>query len=188
MSKRLLLSAIILLATAVTAHAESLYAPCKACHLADGRGVPGAFPPLREQVVSFASTPEGRTYLTLILKRGGIGRIQVGGKTYMGAMPAQSRLSDEKIAKLLNYVVTDIAGAKNAKPFTAEEVGASLAAHPEARGKKVVAMRPDPNAKPAPKAETQPEAPEKPEKEALAPMTEDDKRWAAHLKTRAGKS
>lgn len=173
---------------------EGLYAPCKACHLATGKGVPGAFPPLKQQITAFAATPEGRTYLALIIKRGGIGRIKVDGKTYVGAMPAQGRLSSEKIASLLNYVVTDIAGGEGLEPFTATEVQGIVDANPKARGKDVIAMRPDPDAAAAkktfaPSVETDAPATAKEAKAPVeAPMTADDKRWEAHLKERTTKS
>lgn len=174
----------------------SLYGPCKACHLATGKGVPGAFPPLKQQIVSFAASDEGRAYLALIVKRGGIGRIKVDGQTYIGAMPAQARLKPGEIATLLNYVATDIAGGAGVTAFTEEEVDAILKAHPKARGSKVIAMRPDPAAQPAAAPEPAAiEAPqqtsEEPKEEkaaanaSAAPVTEADKRWEAHLKQRA---
>ncbi|MEO0413231.1 MAG: cytochrome c [Pseudomonadota bacterium] len=200
MSKALRLAAIAATSFMLTSPSQAegegkaLYAPCKACHLATGKGVPGAFPPLKEQITAFAATPDGRTYLALILKRGGIGRIKVEGKTYVGAMPAQSRLSADQIAILLNYVVTDIAGGEGVEAFTAEEVTGAINAHPKARGKDVIGMRPDPAAAAAKK--TAAPGPEKAApaqmKEAKAPeeapMTSDDKRWEAHLKERATKS
>jgi mono/diheme cytochrome c family protein len=93
-----------------------LYKRCAACHLANGQGVPGAFPPLQKDVKAFADKPEGRRYLVLVVTRGVSGQIKAEGKLYRGFMPAQAGLADGQIAAILNHVTTP------AKPFTADEV------------------------------------------------------------------
>lgn len=113
-------------AVAQAADGAQVYHRCAACHLANGQGVPGAFPPLQKDVKSFAAKPEGRRYLVLVVTRGVSGEIKAEGKAYRGFMPAQAGLSDDQIAAVLNHVTTP------AKPFTAAEVaqvkadGASL--------------------------------------------------------------
>lgn len=116
---RWLLFLPLLLAAAPAAAASDgaqVYKRCAACHLADGSGVPGAFPPLKGEVRSFANKAEGRRYLILVVTRGVAGAITVDGKTYRGMMPAQSGMTDEQIAAVLNHVTAA------EKPFTADEV------------------------------------------------------------------
>jgi len=85
-----------------------LYKRCSACHLPTGKGVPGAFPPLKNSLSAFYGTPEGRSYLTMVVAKGLNGPIDVGGVTYRGFMPAQgSALKDKGIASVLNYILLE---------------------------------------------------------------------------------
>lgn len=103
-----------------------IYQRCAACHLATGKGVPGAFPPLQSDVRALAGKPEGRRYLVLAVTRGLAGPLTVEGKTYRGMMPAQSGLDDESVAAVLTHVTGTIAGGGSAvKAFTAAEVKAA---------------------------------------------------------------
>lgn len=103
-----------------------IYQRCAACHLATGKGVPGAFPPLQSDVRALAGMPDGRRYLVLAVTRGLAGPITVEGKTYRGMMPAQGGLDDEAIAAVLTHVTGTIAGGgKGVKAFTAAEVKAA---------------------------------------------------------------
>lgn len=126
------LLALPLVALVAAAPAQSapdgakIYQRCAACHLATGKGVPGAFPPLQSDVRALAGKPEGRRYLVLAVTRGLAGPLTVEGKTYRGMMPAQSGLDDESVAAVLTHVTGTIAGGGNAvKPFTAAEVKAA---------------------------------------------------------------
>lgn len=118
--------AILLALTGLTAAGQAMaaddgatiYKRCAACHLADGSGVPGAFPPLKADVRSLAATAAGRRYLALVVIRGVSGPITVGGKAYRGTMPAQAGLNDAQVAAVLNHVIR---GA-TAKPFTPREI------------------------------------------------------------------
>lgn len=72
---------------------------CQACHQADGRGIPGSFPPLA-----------GSDFLNADLRRAvGIvlnglqGPVVVNGRTYNAVMPAL-RLTDDNVADVLTYV------------------------------------------------------------------------------------
>ena len=80
------------------------YAPCAACHQANGQGLPGAFPPLA------GHGPElyvaDRDYPILVLLYGVMGQIQVDGLPYNGLMPAHGHLGDAEIAAILNHVMT----------------------------------------------------------------------------------
>ncbi len=72
---------------------------CTACHQADGRGVPHAFPPLANSDFLNAD----KTRAIGIVKGGLSGPIVVNGESYNGVMPALS-LTDEEVANVLTYV------------------------------------------------------------------------------------
>lgn len=118
------LSALLATAPALSApDGARIYQRCAACHLATGKGVPGAFPPLQSDVRALAGMAAGRRYLVLAVTRGLAGPITVEGKAYRGMMPAQSGLDDESVAAVLTHVTGTIAGGGSAvKPFTAAEV------------------------------------------------------------------
>jgi cytochrome c553 len=109
--KRVLSSLLACLAASGSAGAESLpetdYAlQCRGCHGADGAGVPGQVPPL-SGVAELLETPEGRARLL--------------------AVPGvrQSSLSDERLARLLEWVALRFAPAESTSdfpPLSAEEV------------------------------------------------------------------
>ena len=67
------------------------YARCAACHLADGTGVPGMFPPLAGNAHRFFASPEGRSYLASLVVGGANGAIEIQGVSYAGVMPAVVR-------------------------------------------------------------------------------------------------
>ena len=80
---------------------KSLYAStCQACHQADGKGIPGSFPPLAASDY-FASDPNK---LAATIKNGLSGKITVNGKQYDGIMPKQT-LSDRQISAVATYVL-----------------------------------------------------------------------------------
>jgi len=79
---------------------------CRGCHGADGAGVPGQVPPL-SGVAELLETPAGRARLL--------------------AVPGvrQSSLSDERLARMLEWVALRFApaeGAASFPPLTAQEV------------------------------------------------------------------
>jgi len=99
------------------------YGQCAACHLADGKGVAGAFPPLGANAVKLAQSDAGRDYLTFVVLKGLNGPIMVEGARYMGYMPQiGAGLSDVEIANLLNYITVTLAGASDVDLFTAQEI------------------------------------------------------------------
>ena len=74
---------------------------CASCHQATGEGVAGQFPPLKnsEYVI------HGEKRVAAILLHGIIGPLQVNGKGYNGAMPAQGAVKTNKdIAQIVSYV------------------------------------------------------------------------------------
>jgi len=89
---------------------KATYQRCAACHLPDGAGVPGAFPPLAANVTTFGASEQGRDYLTYVVLKGLSGELSVADQTYRGVMPAVGAgLSDAQIANLLNFVIKNAA-------------------------------------------------------------------------------
>ncbi|WP_162052527.1 c-type cytochrome [Pontibacter pamirensis] len=73
---------------------------CQSCHMATGEGIPGAFPPLAKS--DFLMKDQKRAVGVVV--HGLSGEVTVNGQTYNMVMPAQSHLTDEQIADVLNYV------------------------------------------------------------------------------------
>jgi len=66
-----LLSLLAVAGQAESADGETIYQKrCAACHLANGQGVPGAFPPLAGRIDSAATDAAGRQYLVMVLEKG----------------------------------------------------------------------------------------------------------------------
>ncbi len=84
------------------APAEDYALHCAACHGLDGTG--GVLPSLHGRAKLVAAP---------------------GGREYMARVPgvAQAALSDERLARLLNWVLAEFSGAKPKPPYTAPEVG-----------------------------------------------------------------
>jgi mono/diheme cytochrome c family protein len=84
-----------------------LYGACAACHQADGRGVPGAYPPLAgsEWVVGRAETT------VRILLHGVQGPLEVRGTAFNQVMPAWKHLKDEQIAALTSHIRSSFGNA-----------------------------------------------------------------------------
>lgn len=72
---------------------------CLACHMSEGEGIPGAFPPLAKSDYLMAD----KTRSIQQVMHGSEGEMVVNGETYNGMMPPQP-LSDEEIAHVLNFV------------------------------------------------------------------------------------
>jgi mono/diheme cytochrome c family protein len=90
-------------------------ARCAVCHGQQAAGIPGTFPSLHEQVVAFAKSPEGRDYLIMVVSSGLMGELKVAGVRYNNVMPAQSGLSEEDVAAVLNYLSGAAIGAADVK-------------------------------------------------------------------------
>lgn len=91
---------------------------CASCHQQDGRGLPGAFPPL---VGSEWVRGDPKVPVATVL-HGLAGPITVAGAQFNGAMPAwKDMLSDEEIAA----VVTHVRGMAGAEPVDAAFVKAT---------------------------------------------------------------
>jgi mono/diheme cytochrome c family protein len=85
-------------------NSENFALHCSGCHRLDGGGVPGVAPDLRE-IGPLLETPAGRAYL--------------------GRVPgvAQAPMDDEELARLLNWVLTEIAETAPRPAYTAREIG-----------------------------------------------------------------
>ena len=79
---------------------------CMGCHTPDGSGEPGRVPSVRDTLVPFAASPDGRRFL-----------VQVPGAS-------QSTLSDAELAGLLNWMIQNLSRMRPAHftAFTAAEV------------------------------------------------------------------
>jgi len=72
---------------------------CINCHMADGNGTADVNPPVAK--TAYLKNP-AKTLINIILL-GQNGEITVNNKKYNGQMPAQTFLTDEQIADVLNY-------------------------------------------------------------------------------------
>ena len=98
---RFLIDGVAAIALSLAVNAASAYQPlvnyqlrCMGCHLADGSGQPGRVPSIRRSLVLFSASPERRDYV-----------IRVPGV-------AQSPLSDEDTAALLNWMARNLSDLK----------------------------------------------------------------------------
>ena len=83
---------------------------CAACHQANGRGVPGVFPPLAGS--EFVNGDSAR--LVRLVLHGLTGPVSVEGATFNGAMPAwRDQLRDAEIAAVLTYVRSSFGNASS---------------------------------------------------------------------------
>lgn len=76
---------------------------CAACHLPDGSGVAGVFPPLANSDF-FQERPYEMAHIVMY---GRSGELVVNGEHYNGVMPAQD-LNDEDVAAVINYINVDM--------------------------------------------------------------------------------
>jgi mono/diheme cytochrome c family protein len=112
-------------ATVASANGEEIYQRCVTCHMADGNGMAGAFPPLAgsEWVTGPAARP------IAIVMHGLQGEITVKGATYNSMMMAYGTgvpMSDDEIAAVLTYVRSNF--GNSAPAVTPAEVAAVRAA------------------------------------------------------------
>jgi len=127
--RRALIFMVALGAVAFATSGQQVYQQyCAACHQANGKGLPGAFPPLVEEAPEYAAKGEkGIDFLIHVVLFGLQGQITAGGATYNGIMPPFGpRLSDEQIAAVLDYITkawgNDKLLPKDFQGFKAEDV------------------------------------------------------------------
>ena len=104
----------------VVADGEEIYMTrCLSCHMANGEGVPGVFPPLTGS--EYVTGDKGQV-IRMILN-GLTGEITVKDVTYSGMMPPWGGfLDDQQIADVLTYVRSSF--GNEAEGVSAEEVAA----------------------------------------------------------------
>lgn len=74
---------------------------CASCHQADGKGLPGSFPPLAGNPL-VTGDPKGVIHA---VKYGVTGKISVHGQTFNGIMPPWgSQLSNKQVADVVTYI------------------------------------------------------------------------------------
>ncbi len=83
---------------------EKVYqAACMACHQADGKGLPNAFPPLAGSDYLKADTARA----IRVVLHGLQGEVVVNGVTFNSVMPPMVQLSDTEVADALTYVMNN---------------------------------------------------------------------------------
>lgn len=87
---------------------------CAACHMAEGEGLSGVFPPL-----TVSDRLEDKNHLVHVILEGVNGPMEVNGVMYNGQMPGLS-LSDREVADVLNYIRNSWGNAH--EPITPTEV------------------------------------------------------------------
>jgi mono/diheme cytochrome c family protein len=126
---RLLVAALLLIPLARPADAASgqdqFKRLCSGCHKADGTGVPGFGPPLKEGLKPILAAPRGTEYVVHIVIGGLTGSIVSMGKRFNGVMPSFAGQSDETLLAVLEHVVGTLNGA--APPDAAMLVAARTA-------------------------------------------------------------
>jgi mono/diheme cytochrome c family protein len=125
---------------------EGLYQrQCRACHQADGSGMPRTFPPLAGHLPELLESEGARAYLIDLLLYGVSGEIEIQGVSYRGMMPGFGRLGDGELAALLNYTArawgNEGALPEDFEDFTVEEVAGRR--HQGLRPQQVYETRPD---------------------------------------------
>ncbi len=150
MKKYILVSVLLslLLSPAVFAEdhpGQAVFSRCAACHLAEGQGIPGAFPPISGRIAQIAALDGGRAYLVAVVHAGLMGQISVNGMSYFGAMPAQGASFDaEGISDVLNYAIEildkDLVEAEW-QSYTTEEVARLTSGDAPSNGQAVAKLR-----------------------------------------------
>lgn len=88
------------LAQSIRRGQEVFNATCKMCHMENGQGQPGVYPPLAN---SDFLAKDSKRAIGIVLN-GLNGEITVNGKIYNLDMPAQKQLTDQQVTDVLNFV------------------------------------------------------------------------------------
>lgn len=123
---------------------------CQACHQADGKGMPGAFPPLAG---SSWLTGDPETPVRIVLL-GLTGEIEVSGTKFNAVMPPPVGMTDEKIAEAISHARTSFGNsASKIDAAFVKQVRDSLAGRTNPwSSAELAALRPGAGATPAPAA------------------------------------
>ncbi len=104
---------------------QAFLANCAACHQPNGKGLPGAFPPLAQS--DYLLEDKQRAIETVL--KGVSGKIIVNGIEYNTVMPGQFHLDDDTVAAILNYVLNswgNQGGAVSVAEVAAVRAGADV--------------------------------------------------------------
>ena len=128
--KYVVIAAALLALGSVRAEANqaSYLKHCSLCHQADAQGIPGTFPRIWGRVAGIAATPEGASFLAQAVLWGMSGTITVDDVPVTGVMPGVPHVSDEEIAAIIEYLITEDGTVKNTSAFSVETVKAARAA------------------------------------------------------------
>jgi mono/diheme cytochrome c family protein len=123
---------------------------CQACHQADGKGMPGAFPPLAG---SSWMTGDPETPVRIVLL-GLSGPIEVNGAQFNAVMPPPVGMTDETIAEAISHARTSFGNtASKVDAAFVKQVRDSLAGRTNPwTAAELLALRPAAGAAPAPVA------------------------------------
>ncbi len=99
------------------ARGKTIYSKvCTACHLPNGQGIPGTYPPLDDA----DWLTEKREESIRAVKYGISRPIEVNGEPYDNLMPSMG-LNDQEVANVMNYIMNSWSNDTD-KPVTEEEV------------------------------------------------------------------
>jgi nitrite reductase (NO-forming) / hydroxylamine reductase len=116
------------LAAQVAAGKKTFDTICMACHQADGKGLPGAFPPLAGSDYLLGNPDRAAK----VVVNGLEGEVEVNGIKYNSVMPAMTQLSDQEIADALTYAMNSWGNNGGAVPVaTVAAARAKAAATPK---------------------------------------------------------
>lgn len=123
------LAAFLVTGAAEAADSQASYIKhCSLCHQADAQGIPGTFPRLAGRIGQIAATPEGAAFVAQAVLWGMSGTVVVDDVPVTGVMPGVPHVSDEEIAAIVDYLITEGGTLKNTSAFTLETVKAARAA------------------------------------------------------------
>lgn len=90
---------------------------CLVCHMADGAGIPNAFPPVRYSDYLQADPVRGAEQVL----NGSDEKMIVNGKVYDAPMPPQVNTKEEARA-VINYVLYEMNGYKKSELLTTDDI------------------------------------------------------------------
>lgn len=91
--------------------AEVYSSVCASCHQPGGVGLPGRYPPLKDN-----PNLTDPAYIEDVIRNGRSGPITVNGETYDGVMPAQGAMSDGDISAVVTYIMSGFAAPSGPAP------------------------------------------------------------------------
>lgn len=131
MNKRLALWCLVLvtpMSSSWAADGQSLFNDtCALCHQPGGVGSPGLAPPIADKALFTRLGDKSSVYLVGVMLAGMSGTLEIDGVQYTGLnMPSQARLSDDELASIGAYVLSELNGS--AAQVTAAQVAELRAA------------------------------------------------------------